>query len=75
MKKYIFLFLFLIGCSAPYLPRLSGDCVDRAVMLRQSLKEQGYEVKLVLGVRGESRGHCWVEYKDKNGKWIKVRNY
>jgi len=76
MKKLLLITVFycLVGCIH-YTPLLSGDCVDRAVMIRQDLREQGYEVKLVLGLRGEKQGHCWVRYKDKDGEWKEIKNY
>jgi len=84
MKRIILLlvFLFVIVSCAPFYsitPYVKGDCVDRAVALRQTLKEQGYEVRLILGILKEgdqTRGHAWVEYKDKkSGKWIRINNY
>jgi len=53
---------------------MSGDCVDRAVIIRQDLRQQGYEAELVLGLRGQ-QGHCWVKYKDTDGKWKEIKNY
>ena len=77
--KYLILLLFIfytISCSYPYIPQLRGDCVDRAVALRQSLKKQGYEARLVLGRISKDEGHCWVEYKDKDCvEWKKIDNY
>ena len=67
--------LFFIGCVY-YTPHISGDCVDRAVKIRQDLKAQGYEAKLVLGLRGEKEGHCWVRYKEKKtDEWKEIHNY
>jgi len=57
-----------------YMPLMSGDCVDRAVQIRQELKAQGYEANLILGLRGKE-GHCWVRYKDKDGEWKEIKNY
>jgi len=74
MKKLIFLCVFLVGCVPLYTPIMSGDCVDRAVKIRQELKAQGYETKLILGLRGKE-GHCWVRYKDKDGEWKEIKNY
>jgi len=52
-----------------------GDCVDRAVMIRQGLRAQGYEANLILGLRGK-QGHCWIKYKDKEtGEWKEIKNY
>ncbi len=78
MYKYLFiLILFLSGCaSIPKIPRIEGDCVDRAVAIRQSLREQGYEAKIIMGIISRGKGHAWVEYKDKKtGEWKKIRNY
>ena len=61
-----------MGCVGPYRPRLRGDCVDRAVTLRQSLKKQGFDARLVLGQISRDEGHGWVEYKDKNGNWKEI---
>jgi len=78
MKKLFIIsifILFLIGC-VHYTPYLTGDCVDRAVKIRQDLRKQGYEANLVLGLRGEKEGHCWVKYKDKRtGEWKEIHNY
>ena len=84
MKRIILILscLFLLSCAPSYTltPYIEGDCVDRAVIIRQKLIEQGYEVRLILGILKEGsqiqRGHVWVEYKDKeSGKWIKINNY
>ena len=78
MKKLLlFIIIFcLTGCikHIDYTPLMSGDCVDRAVIIRQDLRERGYEAELVLGLRGKE-GHCWIKYKDKNGKWKEIKNY
>lgn len=79
MKKFIVFILFIvfmIGCGKPYIPMATGDCVDRAIVIRQSLKEQGYVAELVIGLNGEKKGHCWVKYQDKEtGEWIVFKNY
>uniref|UniRef100_A0A6M3L6V4 Putative transglutaminase domain-containing protein n=1 Tax=viral metagenome TaxID=1070528 RepID=A0A6M3L6V4_9ZZZZ len=79
MKKLLFILLitFLASCipHIDYTPYMAGDCVDRAVKIRQDLKQGGYEVELVLGLDGEKRGHCWVKYKDKEtGEWVEIKN-
>ena len=75
MKKLLLLcLLFVGGCVPLYMPLMSGDCVDRAVQIRQELKAQGYEANLILGLRGKE-GHCWVRYKDKDGEWKEIKNY
>lgn len=82
----ITLFLF-IGCVTPqqkYNPRyiaiMTGDCVERMIVIRSDLIKQGYKVKLIVGKlllpNGEIIGHAWVKYKDKKtGKWISIYNY
>lgn len=78
MKLFIIIAtVMLIGCASyTYRPIMSGDCVDRAVIIRQDLKAKGYEAELVLGLRGEKEGHCWVKYKDKKtGEWVEIKNY
>jgi len=66
--------LCLPGC-VHYTPIMFGDCVDRAVMIRQDLRAQGYEANLILGLRGK-QGHCWIKYKDKEtGEWKEIKNY
>ena len=78
----ITLLIFLGGCITPQekygpkmIPYMSGDCVDRAVKIRQDLRQQGYEAKLILGLDKEGKGHCWIRYKDKKtGKWIEIKN-
>jgi len=74
MKKLIIICVFLLVGCVHYTPLMSGDCVDRAVKIRQELKVQGYEANLILGLRGKE-GHCWVKYKDKNGEWKEIKNY
>jgi hypothetical protein len=75
----LILLLFLFTSCVPvvaYVPLMSGDCVDRAVIIRQQLMDQGYEAELVLGLRGDKEGHCWVKYKDKEtGEWKTIKNY
>ena len=71
LMKYIIILLLLTGCSYPYIPTLRGDCVDRAVTLRQSLKKQGYEARIVMGMMNKNTGHCWVEYK-RNNEWREI---
>lgn len=78
MKKCLFVILStlsLISCIS-YTPILTGDCVGRAVKIRQELKTKGYETELVLGLRGEKERHCWVRYKDKKmNAWKEIKNY
>lgn len=83
MKKLLFIILLLslIGCirHIDYMPYMIGDCVDRAIIIRQDLRAKGYEVEIVLGKikRGNKiKGHAWIKYKDKKtGEWIRVNNY
>ena len=71
----------LISCAPSYTltPYAKGDCIDRAVIIRQKLIEQGYEARLILGILKEgsqTRGHAWIEYKNKkSSKWIRIDNY
>lgn len=76
MKIILFFLMLLFGCaSIPYIPVVDGDCADRALEIKRSLKEQGYETRVILGMRGND-GHAWVEYKDKKtGKWTRIDNY
>ena len=73
--------LFLASCAPSYtlIPYIKGDCVDRAIVIKQKLENQGYETRLVLGVMqqdNEKYGHIWIEYMDKkSGKWMRIDNY
>lgn len=83
MKKLLFILIlfFLIGCvpHITYTPYLEGDCVDRAIIIRQDLRAKGYEADIVLGgVKrgGKITGHAWIRYKDKKtGEWKRIDNY
>lgn len=85
MKRLLFtLFvLFLIAGCIPhidYMPLMLGDCVDRAVVIRQDLRERGYEAEITCGFIMENckpkEGHCWVKYKDKKtDEWKRIDNY
>ena len=83
MKKLLSILslFFLVGCIPHiiYTPYIEGDCVDRAIQIRQDLREKGYEAEIVLGgvKRGDKiTGHAWVKYKDKKtGEWEKIDNY
>ncbi|MBU2177590.1 MAG: transglutaminase-like domain-containing protein [Gammaproteobacteria bacterium] len=77
MKTLIIILCFILCSScALFIPIIKGgDCVDRAVEIRQELKKQGYEARIILGLTGDGRGHAWVEYKEKSGKWIPIYNY
>ena len=74
------------GCVTPqqkysprFIPFMKGNCVDRMVIIRNNLIKQGYDVNLVIGTiifpNGKKSGHAWIEYKDKEGKWINIYNY
>ena len=71
----------LISCVPSYtlIPYIKGNCVDRAIIIKQKLESQGYETRLVLGViqqDNEKYGHIWIEYMDiKSGKWMRIDNY
>ena len=83
MKKLLLLLtLFLLCSCAPllYEPILKGDCVDRAVNIRQQLQSKGYEARIILGIikkkNGEEIGHAWIEYRNKsNEEWKIIKNY
>jgi len=86
VEKVIYLLVFLIvttlgGCATTpvFTPLLSGDCVDRAVKIRQELRAKGYWADIVLGIirKGEKiEGHAWIRYKDKKtGEWKEIKNY
>ena len=83
MKKLLLIILIFLfaGCIpyTTYTPYMSGDCVDRAIVIRQELRQQGYEADIVLGgiKRGDKiTGHAWVKYKDKKtGEWKRIDNY
>ena len=83
MKKIILILscLFLLSCVPSYtlISYIKGDCVDRAIVIKQKLENQGYETRLVLGVMqqdNEKYGHIWIEYMDKkSGKWMRIDNY
>ena len=83
MKKIILILccLFLLSCAPSYTftPYAKGDCVDRAIIIKQKLESQGYETRLVLGVIQQDNkkyGHIWIEYMDKkSGKWMRIDNY
>ena len=83
---FCFLLLFFFGCISPQekygsimIPYMTGDCVDRAVQIRQDLRANGYEADIVLGgiKRGDKvEGHAWIRYKDKEtGEWKRIDNY
>ncbi|MCK5541721.1 MAG: lasso peptide biosynthesis protein [Desulfobacterales bacterium] len=72
----------LLSCAASkrvFIPSIEGDCVDRAIILRQDLRADGYDAQIVLGTfkdEGEVLGHAWVKYRrDKTNKWIYIYNY
>ena len=83
MKKIILILccLFLLSCAPFYtlIPYIKGNCVDRAIVIKQKLESQGYETRLVLGIiqQGDEKyGHIWIEYMDKkSGKWMRIDNY
>ena len=92
MKKFIIIILLSIFClrcipilpvqkyNPHYIAVMTGDCVERMIVIRSDLIKQGYKVKLIVGKlllpNGEIIGHAWVKYKDKKtGKWISIYNY
>ncbi len=83
MKKLsiIILCIFFFGCVRDYTvtPYFSGDCVDRAIQIRQELRKDGYQAEIVLGILHDgkiNKAHAWIKYKSKTtNKWIKIINY
>lgn len=83
MKKLLFIILLLslIGCirHIDYTPYMTGDCVDRAIIIRQDLRAKGYDAEIVLGGIKQGNkiiGHAWIKYKDKETeKWKRIDNY
>ena len=86
MKTSCLVFAILVllscaGCSSPvvFTSLMSGDCVDRAVKIRQDLRAKGYKADIILGIirEGEKiKGHAWIKYRDKKtGEWKEIRNY
>ncbi len=78
MKKLLIIAALVLSGCVVYTPYMTGDCVDRAVQLKQYLQDKGYESRIVLGIRDGSKreGHAWVEYrKSPNDKWVRADNY
>jgi len=74
------LVILLTGCThSTLIPLFSGNCVDRAVQIRQHLKEDGYEAEIVIGtgrLHGKKVGHAWIKYrKPGNSEWIRYTNW
>jgi hypothetical protein len=72
-------FLFLTGCSAAhYYPVVEGNCVDRAIAIREYMRKEGYKAEIVLGYvtwDGDREAHAWVKYKKpKSGEWKRINN-
>lgn len=84
MKRKIIIMgtvLIVLTSCTPYIytAYMSGDCIDRVIIIRQELRAQGYEADIVLGrvkYGDKIEGHAWVKYKDKKtGEWIRIDNY
>ncbi len=82
MRRLILFLLFftILGCQTTrqFHPLLKGDCVDRAIKIRQELRSKGYNAQIILGVidnNGKLLGHAWIEYYDFNGNLITIHNY
>lgn len=80
MKTILFILLiFLCSCSPVLIPQFRGDCVDRAVEIRNYLKSQGYECEIIMGrtkLNGKIVAHAWIEYKLKDEtKWKRYDNW
>jgi hypothetical protein len=67
-----------VGSSVRFQKLTEGTCVDRALVIYQQLKEDGEEVRIVMGLVRENDevigGHAWVEYK-QNNQWVIIKNY
>lgn len=68
--------LLLMGCVT-VVPVVEGDCVDRAVVIRQHLRAQGCDAEIVLGiVKHTNEGHAWVKYRCHGDReWKYIKNY
>lgn len=81
MKKLfiLLLLLFLCSCTSPMIPLFEGDCVDRAIEIRQKLRGDGYDADIVIGtvkLNGKTEGHAWIKYKEPEDKdWIRYENF
>ena len=77
----VFVFALMVACSPlKFTITHDGDCVDRAVKIRQELRNAGYNADIVLG--GIERGgscdaaHAWIRYRDDDAKdWQYYKNY
>ncbi len=81
--------LMLAGCAGPGImdstgytvkPIQEGDCIDRAVEIRQGLRAKGIKANIILGILthpdGQEEGHAWIRYSDpKTGEEITIKNY
>ena len=82
LVKFLILLLLLLclSCSSyVFVPLYKGNCVERAVKLKQYLEKKGYKVELIVGIIKDSKGkvitgHMWLRYK-KGNRWIVVKNY
>ncbi len=57
-----------------HIPLLEGDCVDRAIQVKKTLIDQGYEAKVVLGFvtdpkTGHGYAHAWIKYRKSGDIW------
>jgi hypothetical protein len=81
--------LMLAGCAGSGIidseghtvkPIQEGDCVDRAIEIRQGLRAKGIKADIILGIlkhpNGEEEGHAWIRYRDpRTGKEMTIKNY
>ena len=84
MKKLIAIAAFLVtmtGCTTGtyVVPLFEGNCVDRAVAIRQDLKAHGYEAEIVIGtgkLDGKKIAHAWIKYrKPGTDEWTRYENW
>ncbi len=59
--------LMLTGCAGSgytLKPIQEGDCVDRAIDIRQTLRAKGIKADIILGIlkhqNGQEEGHAWI---------------
>jgi hypothetical protein len=83
IMSMVLLALMLAGCAGSehtVKPIQEGDCVDRAIEIRQGLRAKGIKADIILGIlkhpNGEEEGHAWIRYSDpKTGEEITIKNY
>jgi len=74
------IFMLTNCASVTVRPIMKGDCVDRAVEIRQQLRADGIEAEIILGIithpDGSTEGHAWIRYIDpETGEEVEIKNY